>query len=250
MLVNFPAVHWMADGGTGTGSASPGTSTDDDTSGSATHAGSGARFTEDQVAGMKGALQRKFEKELAGAGKKAIGGLLEELGLDSVDDLREVIVAKQEQASDAEKANVELKKLQRQLAKLTSERDEAVKGLSELRDANNRAKIKEAVYSAASKIKAYEEDVYNDLIVSGLVGIDDDGSVIVRGPDGDPANTTLDKLIQTRIAAKPHLQRPTPHEGGGSLPANTAATVAPSAASDDGFRRALLSSGIGSDWTR
>ena len=201
----------MSEEGTPTVGEGTGTSTSD--------AGTAESVTKAQlesIIGKKTAQHaRALEKAREQAANDAVELLAERLGV-GVDELDDVA----EQLKSTKSDDSEAKKLARQLKKLTAERDEIVSTFGKLKGEITAAKVKDAVFSAASKVGAFEEEVFALLKAGNRVGVDDDGSVIVRDADGDVSSLSVDKLVSQLVSERKHLQRATPNQGAGSVAAS------------------------------
>lgn len=208
----------MSADGADTRSDNRGTSTSDD------KATEGKTFTEAEMKQARESADRryrkKYEAELQTAKDGAVSSLISDLELESVDELRDLITAHREGADKQDTAASELRKLQRQLNKITSERDSAVTQLGELTKNVEAATTKDAILAVAEKIGAYGEEIYALIQQRHRVGVDMDGQAIVHDANGDPAEETIEQVVKDLVADRPHLQKATGGVGSGSLPGN------------------------------
>jgi hypothetical protein len=203
----------------GTGSNAGGTQPEP---GQGSDAGTGNQYTDDDIAGLKRRWAKQRDKDVGKAASKAVDSLLGDLGFDDVDDLRSAIEGKRKQDGDEANTASELKRAQRQLAKTAGERDAFASQLGELRGKVNASRVKDAVFAAAKKHQAYEDEVFALVMVQGQVAVDDDGDVFVKGADGEPVHgVSVEKLVGQLVADRQHLQRATGGQGGGSQAATS-----------------------------
>jgi len=186
-------------------------------------ANAAGKSTDDAVAFAKRRWAKQRDRDVSKAEGKAISGLLGDLGFDDVDELREAIEGRRSATETTETLSGDLKKLQRQLAKVTGERDAHVTTLSDMKTRANAAMARDAVYAACKTHSAFEEETYALLQMQGKVGVDEDGEVYVKGSDGDPVHgVTIDTLVKQTVAERVNLQRASGGSGGGSQPTTTA----------------------------
>jgi len=111
------------------------------------------------------------------------------------------------------------------------------KELADLRSARARADIERVVRAAGDTARCIDNEALHLLIKDRLRAVD--GEVLVLGDDGEPdPRLTVQSIINETLAAKPHLQAPPSHAGGGSRPSSNGAAH-PDTTTREG-RRALL----------
>jgi len=220
-----------------------------ESTGDSENQGASKKFTDGDMALAKDAWKKRYlapVKTKLEAAEQARKEFFETHDVDSFDDIAERLTVQAKSDGDHAEVQRDLKKAQRELVKVTGERDVASTGLAKMVATRNRAAIKDSIYEAAAKADAREQDVYARLVVNNSVAIDDEGVVFVRGTDGEPAHgVTLEQLVTQLVADNKHLQRPTPAQGGGSLPAASGSTASAPDYSNRETRLAALGEAMG-----
>ena len=204
--------------------------------GEATAAPTAGKYTDDDMAKLRRSYEAKMGKAAEQASAKAVSTLLSDLGLTDVDELRDTLETAKGSMSAATQTETELKKAQREAEKSAKALAEAQALLTEHDTRAKRATSKDAIFAAAAKVGAYEDDVWAHL--RDRVVVSDDGSVV--GTDG----TEVETLVTSLVTARRNLLRPSPGAGGaGSLPSGNGKT-APDMLNSSAREAALRAAGL------
>jgi hypothetical protein len=214
----------MSDDGTATG-ANPGTGTPPEPK-------AGAKFTDDDMLQARKSFaadaERKQARAIEANTQSVKQSILDELDLDSFDDLKAITEKHRSNQSQESEAVTAAKKAARAQTQAEKDRDAAIAERDRLIAQRNTAAVKDAVFAAAKKADAHEEDVYARLVIQNKLDVDDKGAVFVRDANGEPEHgQTVEKLVNALVAANEHLRKPKGTTGAGSLPAGTAAPTGP-----------------------
>lgn len=188
----------------------------------AANAGQG-KYTDDDMAAAKVRFAKNAERDVAKARTAWERERLEALDVDSWDELQERLTGKQQAATELEKQLSEAKRKAREASKRAEAFGELEAKYAKLSTERNEHAMRSAVYEAARKVDAHEKLVFAMLVADKRIGVDEDGSVIVRGTDGEPAGLSLEKIVTQLVAENAALQRPSGATGAGSMPQNTGA---------------------------
>jgi len=179
--------------------------------GEATAAPTAGKYTDDDMAKLRRSYEAKMTKAAEQAKSAAVSSLLGELGVGDAEELRDMLEAAKGTQTAASQTETELKKAQREAEKSAKALAEAQAKLADYDARTKKAQSKDAIFAAAAKVGAYEDDVWAHL--RDRVVVSDDGSVV--GADG----TEVDTLVTSLVADRRNLLRPSPGAGGaGSLP--------------------------------
>ena len=179
-------------------------------------------FSQADVDRMRAQWATIQRRKIQRASDDAIASLITDLGFADIDDLRGALSDRQETQGDADKVASDLRRATAQIRKLTGERDQALQVLQKLQSQVDQAAIKDAVFTAAKKMGAYEEETFALLQVQGRIGIDD-GQVYVRDPHTGESvpGATVEMLVKELTGTRKNLLRSTPGVGGGSQAPDT-----------------------------
>lgn len=192
-----------------------------------------AKYTDDDMARLRRSYDAKIDKAKETASQAALRTALDELGVADLDDLRDRLKGAESLQTAETAAQTELKKFQRELAKVQKERDDALAERAKAAKEREQLAIKDSIFAVAKEVGAHEDLVYavaRDRVVM-------DGEEIA-GPDGQ----TVGEYIKTLVEKDPRLlANPS---GAGSLPAGTnGAPSGPDLRTVEGMSQALDAAG-------
>jgi hypothetical protein len=214
------------------------TSGDNDGQGT-TPSRSDARYTDDDMSGMKRKLRRDYERDLSrereSASQEAVSVLLGDLGVDDADELRALLDTARKSQGQQSEAELAAKKLQRERDKLAKDAEEAQKRLAELEQRDRMRLSREAVQAAAKEHGAHDDLVW--ALARDRVTISESGDAV--GVDGASVSDMVKQLVESdsRLRTNP--------QGAGSLPSGTSAPETPNSTTIEGMSAILDEIGIG-----
>lgn len=195
-----------------------GASTSDGKDGGTQTETGGARYTDDDMAKARHSWEKRQAKAIESARSDAVKSILNELELDSLDDLKAAIASTREvgdQKSELEKAMAKRDRDIKTLEKRLSEESSRAQSLQSKIDA---AAIERTVNQAAEANNAYGDLILGVLDRQGRIGIED-GEVFIRDVrTGERADISVEAAVQQLVSDRPELARPTGRPGTGSRP--------------------------------
>ncbi len=141
----------------------------------------------------------KLEAKIDTARKEGRSEILDELNVDTPEELKATLEKMQEGQSETAKLN-------RELAKLKKERDTAVEELSTLQSKKKNGDIDAAILEMAGD-KTYAKSVLAHMRMRGNLDIDSDGNVTADGQ-------SLEKQFKQLLVEHPELQKGDLDRGG------------------------------------